>query len=116
MPARTLLPHLLFALLLAGFAACSKHESAVQSGLKGQILHWGNLGEPTDLDPHITASQQDFNIVMNLFEGLTTYDPRDLPDTRTSDTRGRADTAPDARASGPGSGGPEPSLRLGKNP
>ena len=78
MPARTLLPHLLFALLLAGFAACSKHESAVQSGLKGQILHWGNLGEPTDLDPHITASQQDFNIVMNLCEGLTTYDPRDL--------------------------------------
>ncbi|MEY4941590.1 MAG: hypothetical protein RIQ93_3325 [Verrucomicrobiota bacterium] len=64
--------------ILTVLPGCSKRESAVESGRRDQVLHWGNLGEPADLDPHTVTSQQDFNIVMALFEGLTSYDPQDL--------------------------------------
>jgi oligopeptide transport system substrate-binding protein len=60
---------------LALFSGCGQRETAVQSGNRQQILHYGNLVEPTDLDPHIITSQQDFNLVQALFEGLTQYDP-----------------------------------------
>lgn len=66
---------LAFTAILAG---CAKRETAVQAGNRQQIFHWGNLAEPTDLDPHIINSVQDFNLVMTLFEGLTQYDPKDL--------------------------------------
>jgi oligopeptide transport system substrate-binding protein len=56
-------------------AACSKHETAVASGNRAQILHLGNLTEPNDLDPQIVDSQQTFNVVAALFEGLAQYDP-----------------------------------------
>ncbi len=70
-------------LLLSG---CGNRETAVDSGIREQILHFGNLSEPTDLDPHIITSLQDFNIVLSLFEGLTQYDPKDshpIPDVAT---------------------------------
>ena len=69
---------LLAALLLLGLAACAKRETAVATGTRDQVLHWGNLSEPTDLDPHIITSIQDANLVMTMFEGLTQYDPQDL--------------------------------------
>jgi oligopeptide transport system substrate-binding protein len=69
----------LLALLLSlGLSACSKHETAVTSGTRNQVLHWGNLSEPTDLDPHVITSIQDANLVMTMFEGLTSYDAQDL--------------------------------------
>jgi len=70
---RRLLP-----LTLLAFAACAKRETAVSAGTRNQVLHWGNLGEPTDLDPHVITSVQDANLVMTMFEGLTSYDPKDL--------------------------------------
>jgi oligopeptide transport system substrate-binding protein len=69
--------------LLAGlaglllFAGCGPRETNVQSGNRTKTLHFGNLSEPTDLDPHIINSLQDFNIILALFEGLTQYDPKD---------------------------------------
>lgn len=72
------LPRLLSALALALGAACGKRETAVALGNQRQILHWGNLSEPTDLDPHVTSSVSDFNLILTPFEGLTNYDPKDL--------------------------------------
>jgi oligopeptide transport system substrate-binding protein len=62
-------------LAAAPFAA---GETRVEQGIREQVLHLGNLSEPRDLDPQITASVQDFNIVMALYEGLMNFDPKDL--------------------------------------
>lgn len=61
-------------LLLSG---CGSRETAVEAGYRDQILHMGNLAEPSDLDPQLVSSLQDFQIIMNLTEGLTGYDPRE---------------------------------------
>ena len=60
---------------------CKPKETAVERGNREQILEVGNLSEPTDLDPQIITSTQDFNIVFTLLEGLTTPDPKDLHPT-----------------------------------
>lgn len=62
----------LVALLTAG---CGKRETAVAAGNRDQVIHIGNLSEPTDLDPHLISSHQDFQVVMSLFEGLVQYHP-----------------------------------------
>ena len=77
---------LLLALLAPG---CKKAESPVERGDKTQTLELGNLTEPTDLDPHVITSAQDFNIVFTLLEGLTTPDAKDLPDPRRGAKLGR---------------------------
>lgn len=71
---------LLGAVLLLGctLAGCGRRETAVELGDRNQVLHWGNLAEPNDLDPQIITSQECFNIELALFEGLTSYDPKDL--------------------------------------
>ncbi|HEY0966319.1 MAG TPA: peptide ABC transporter substrate-binding protein [Opitutaceae bacterium] len=65
---------LVASLILAG---CGQRETAVESGNREQVIHFGNLGEPSDLDPQLVATQQDFQIILNLIEGLTAYDPVD---------------------------------------
>ena len=62
-------------------AACKPPETAVRRGDRTQTLELGNLTEPTDLDPQVINSQQDFNIVFTLLEGLTTPDAKDLHPT-----------------------------------
>jgi len=66
--------------LLVGLAlfatGCGQRGSSVDAGNRDQIIHLGNLSEPTDLDPHTITSHQDFGIVMALFEGLAQYDPK----------------------------------------
>ncbi len=71
----------LLLLLFSGPTGCQRRETAVQIGNREQVLQLGNLTEPTDLDPQVIASQQDFNIVLSLEEGLTTPDPKDLHPT-----------------------------------
>ncbi len=69
---------ILSALALTGslfLAGCGKRETPVSIGNREQIFHLGNLSEPTDLDPQIISSLQDFQIVIGLFEGLTAYNP-----------------------------------------
>jgi oligopeptide transport system substrate-binding protein len=72
------LPACLLAAIVAASGGCARRDTAVEIGNREQILHLGNLSEPTDLDPQIISSIQDFNTVMGLFEGLTQYDSRDL--------------------------------------
>ena len=57
-------------------AGCGQRETQVESGIRTQTFHLGNLAEPLDLDPHIITSLQDFQIIMGLFEGLTNYHPK----------------------------------------
>ena len=68
-------------LTLAALPGCRKSETPVERGDQTQTLELGNLTEPTDLDPHVITSTQDFNIVFTLLEGLTTPDPKDLHPT-----------------------------------
>jgi len=56
---------------------CSKPPTRVEKGTAEQVLHMGNLSEPTDLDPHVVTSLQTFNIISSLFEGLMGHDPED---------------------------------------
>lgn len=58
------------------FSACGTRESAVEAGNRTQTLLVGNLSEPNDLDPQIADSQQTFNLIMALMEGLAQYDAR----------------------------------------
>ena len=71
-----------FAVALASLLAllgsgCTKRGTAVETGNRDQVIHIGNLTEPTDLDPHVISSQQDAQITLALFEGLAQYDPKD---------------------------------------
>lgn len=56
---------------------CSKPKTRVEEGIKDRVLYLGNLSEPTDLDPQVITSQQDFYIVSSLFEGLVGHNPKD---------------------------------------
>ncbi|NBX67888.1 MAG: peptide ABC transporter substrate-binding protein [Proteobacteria bacterium] len=51
----------------------STAESAVP-----QVLNLGNGGEPKDLDPHTVTGVPEFHIIMNIFEGLVSKDPKNL--------------------------------------
>lgn len=63
-------------ILWLGLVACNRRETAVAEGNRTQTLQLGNLSEPNDLDPAFLDSQQTFNIVMALMEGLCQYDPQ----------------------------------------
>ena len=67
---RCLLPLSAFALLLG---SCARHETAVESGTRAQILHVGNKDEPADLDPHTNNGATTGTILTSLFEGLVIY-------------------------------------------
>ena len=71
-----LLPALLATLTLAG-TGCKK-ASRVAQGNKDQIFHYGNGGEPADLDPQNVQGVPEHHIIKALFEGLVTMHPRDL--------------------------------------
>src|SRR6186997_1635425 len=43
-----------------------------------QVLRFWNATEPSSLDPHKPESQTELNILMNIFEMLTSYDPKTL--------------------------------------
>ncbi len=64
------------AIISAGAAGCSRRETKVEQGNRQQIIYIGNLAEPNDLDPQISDSQNTFNIIQTLFEGLTQYDAK----------------------------------------
>lgn len=53
---------------------CGRRTTQAEAGIADQTLHLGNGSEPTDLDPHVVVSFNDFNLVQALFEGLTAID------------------------------------------
>jgi len=59
--------------LIAVLAGCARHETAVESGTRDQILHFGNRDEPADLDPHTNNSGTTSTILSSLFEGLVSH-------------------------------------------
>ncbi len=69
---RTLATLFLVALVLGG---CHRRETPVEIGNREQILHLGNGSEPRDLDPHISSSVTESNILCALFEGLVNNSP-----------------------------------------
>ncbi len=68
-------------LALAGCVAlggCSRGETRVQSGDRGQVLHRGIGVEPADLDPHLVTDTSYYTVLSSLLEGLVSEDPVDL--------------------------------------
>jgi oligopeptide transport system substrate-binding protein len=59
-------------------AGCARRESAVESGIRDQVLHRGIGYEVTELDPHLVTGIAEGNVLRALFEGLVTEDPGDL--------------------------------------
>ncbi len=75
------LPFLFFFLLLSlalGTTGCSRRETAVQQGIRNQVLHRGVGPDVPNLDPHLATGIGEFNILSSLFEGLVSEDPVDL--------------------------------------
>ncbi|PTX92549.1 peptide ABC transporter substrate-binding protein [Opitutus sp. ER46] len=71
-----LLPALLAALLL--LPGCGRRESAVERGIREQILERGAHADVTDLDPQTAVNIAEMDVVSALFEGLVVEDPVDL--------------------------------------
>ena len=61
-----------------GLAGCNRHGTPVERGNRAQVLHQNIGAEPSDLDPHLMQTNSHFNVLLALYEGLTSYDPRDL--------------------------------------
>ena len=57
---------------------CVKKATRVAQGNKEQTFHFGNGGEPADLDPHVIQGVPEHNIIKALFEGLVIVHPKDL--------------------------------------
>lgn len=76
---KKLIRNLFILTLLAGLlSGCSsERKTPVEIGNEQQILHIGNGGEPSDIDPHGNSGLPDSQIKRALFEGLV---------SRTSDT------------------------------
>jgi ABC-type oligopeptide transport system substrate-binding subunit len=43
-----------------------------------QVLYYWNATEPRTFDPHKTSGVSEQNIILNLLESLTSYDPQTL--------------------------------------
>ncbi len=59
-------------------AGCTRRETPVEAGIRDQVLHFGNLSEPEDLDPHVVTGVTEHNILAALLEGLVSEDPKTL--------------------------------------
>lgn len=76
------LPVILVVALVSG---CGRKTSSVASGgavatipAHREVLRFGNGGEPQDLDPQGITGVPEHHIVVSLFEGLASEDPKDL--------------------------------------
>lgn len=60
------------------YGCSEKSQTNVQSGTANQILHVANSEEPRELDPLLSTGSPEHNILMALFEGLTSKHPKTL--------------------------------------
>lgn len=72
-----------FFLVAALLASCSRNQPSAQTEpatkpSPRKILRLGNAAEPQDLDPQAVAGTPERQIILSLFEGLVTQDPKDL--------------------------------------
>jgi ABC-type oligopeptide transport system substrate-binding subunit len=64
------------ALALQACATVGAYYGYVEPPDDDQVLVIGNQSEPRSVDPHKTAGVPEANIMLNIYDGLTTYDPR----------------------------------------
>ncbi len=62
----------------AGPGASAKSANSAAAGALPQIIHIGNGAEPQDLDPQAITGVPEHKLMMALFEGLASEDPKDL--------------------------------------
>jgi len=67
-------PALLAAALLLPISGCARRETPAESARRAGILLLGNGAEPADLDPETSTAYTEMNIMVALFEGLTSID------------------------------------------
>jgi oligopeptide transport system substrate-binding protein len=67
-----------FAVVFALAAGCAKRDRPIDSGLRDQVLHFGNGSEPQDIDPQTVTGVPEHHIIMALFDGLLNEDPETL--------------------------------------
>ncbi|GAB5559096.1 MAG: peptide ABC transporter substrate-binding protein [Synoicihabitans sp.] len=60
--------------LMLGLAGCGGSSQAT----KGNVLHFANGTEPSDLDPQTVTGRPESNIIRSLMQGLVTPDPKTL--------------------------------------
>ena len=72
----TLIIPLLISLLLS--MACTPAQTNVERGISEQVLYIGIGAEPEGLDPHLVSGVTEHYVLLSLFEGLTTVDPKTL--------------------------------------
>ncbi|MGH8495978.1 MAG: peptide ABC transporter substrate-binding protein [Gammaproteobacteria bacterium] len=76
MSSRLLYVAILAAALLIGWQlARDDTRTGADAPASLQVLHRGNGNEPESLDPHASRTDSASNILRDLFEGLTTFDP-----------------------------------------
>lgn len=61
-------------LLCVVLSGCGGGRTAVEQGIREQVLHLGNGVEPGDLDPHTNTGSPESVIIRELFEGLVGWD------------------------------------------
>lgn len=68
----------LLAVVVAMVCGCGSRETAVERGIREQVLHRGMGPDLADLDPHLATGTSDHTVLSALFEGLIAEDPVDL--------------------------------------
>ena len=71
---------LIIPLLISLFisSACTPAQTNVERGISEQVLYIGIGTEPEGLDPHLVSGVTEHYVLLSLFEGLTTVDPKTL--------------------------------------
>lgn len=77
---RLLARFLWVSMVLGGLAAsgCAERQTNVERGNSEGVIYLANGDEPESLDIHLSTGSPDYNITMNLFEGLTRLNPQTL--------------------------------------
>jgi oligopeptide transport system substrate-binding protein len=70
-----IIPLLLNLLISLG---CTPAQTNVERGISEQVLYIGIGSEPEGLDPHLVSGVTEHYVLLSLFEGLTTVDPKTL--------------------------------------
>lgn len=74
---KTITRILLLVILVLGFSACER-KKLIDIGAEQQILYYGNATDITGVDPHGTNGMPEQRVMLSLYEGLVTKDPKTL--------------------------------------
>jgi oligopeptide transport system substrate-binding protein len=63
---------------ICALSGCKKNKTLVEIGSEQQILHVGNGDEISTVDPQSTSGMPEYHVILSLYEGLVTKDPKTL--------------------------------------